>query len=398
MKNNVFKFCSVLLLTIMINACHAQMEVDDNFDFAQKQTSFMLTELKDYLYNPRTINDDGSLKSVTYKDWTCGFFPGCLWYIYEYTGNESWKKEAEKYTEYVFPAQYDSSTHDVGFKVYCSAGNGYRLTHNENYKKVLLQSAASLCSRFNPKVGCIRSWDHHKEQWQFPVIIDNMMNLELLFWAAKESGDSSYYNIAVSHADKTMENHYRPDYSCYHVVGYDTTTGEAINHNTHQGYADESAWTRGQAWGLYGFTVCYRETNDNKYLNQAEHIAEYILDHKNYPDDSVVYWDFDAPDIKNQERDASAAAVMCSALYELSTYLPEKQVKYKAAADKILNSLSSRKYRAEVGENDGFLLMHSVGSKPGNSEIDVPLIYADYYFLEANLRKMNLDKGAQENK
>ena len=370
----------------------AQQIIDSNFKFAQEQYLRMIKANENAEENPRSINEDGTLKSVKHKDWTSGFFPGALWYLYEYTNDNKWKEAAEKFSNYVVDSQYDSTTHDVGFKMYCSYGNGYRLTNDKNYKKILLQSAKTLSTRFNPIVGCLRSWDHHEHLWQYPVIIDNMMNLELLFWATKESGDSSFYKIAVAHANTTMKNHFREDYSSYHVINYDTTTGEEIGRNTHQGYADESAWARGQAWGLYGYTMCYRETNDKKYLKQAEHIAEYMLNHKNFPKDMIMYWDFDAPNIPDEERDASAAAVMSSALYELSNYLPEKQAKYKTAADKILESLSSPDYRAEVGTNDDFLLMHSVGSKPGNSEIDVPLIYADYYFLEANLRKMEIEK------
>jgi hypothetical protein len=272
----------------------------------------------------------------------------------------------------------------MGFKMYCSYGTGYRVTSDPAYKEVLIQSAKTLSTRFNPVVGCIRSWDHHKEQWGFPVIIDNMMNLELLFAATRFSGDSSFYKIAVSHANTTMANHFRSDYSSYHVVDYDTATGKVVKKNTHQGYADESAWSRGQAWGLYGYTMCYRETGDPVYLQQAEHIAAFILHHPNLPKDKVPYWDFNAPDIPNEPRDASAAAVMASALYELSRYSSHKK-EYLTVANTILQSLTAN-YRSAIGGNKGFLLLHSTGSKPSNSEVDVPLNYADYYYLEALLR------------
>jgi len=276
--------------------------------------------------------------------------------------------------------------------MFCSFGNGFRLTHDENFKETLLQSARTLITRFNPKIGCTRSWDHHRDVWQFPVIIDNMMNLELLFWATKVSGDSTFYQIGVTHAHTTLKNHFRKDNSSWHVVNYDTTTGKVINKQTHQGYSHDSAWARGQAWGLYGYTMCYRETKDKRFLIQAQKIADFILNHKNLPEDMIPYWDFDAPNIPDEERDASAGAIICSALYELSTHSGDNGSKYKQAADKILRSLSSAKYRALVGENGNFLLKHSVGSKPGNSEIDVPLIYADYNFLEANLRKLRIEK------
>ncbi len=283
----------------------------------------------------------------------------------------------------------NGSSHDIGFKIYCSYGNGYKLTGNPNYKNVIIQSAKTLCTRYNPTVGCIRSWDHHEDKWQFPVIIDNMMNLELLFEAAKISGDSSFQKIAVSHANTTMKNHFRKDFSTWHVVNYDTTTGKVISKETHQGFSDSSCWARGESWALYGYTMCYRYTRDKKYLNQAENIARYILTNKNLPEDMIPFWDYNAPNIPNEKRDASAAAIMCSAFYELSKYSFSDGKKYKAAADKILETLSSPKYISEAGNNH-FILKHSVGSKPGNFEIDVPLIYADYYFLEANLRRAKI--------
>ncbi|MDR1938447.1 MAG: glycoside hydrolase family 88 protein, partial [Tannerellaceae bacterium] len=252
--------------------------------------------------------------------------------------------------------------------------------------------AESLASRFNPVIGCIKSWDHNTNKWQFPVIIDNMMNLEFLFWASRESGDSKYRDICISHADKTITNHFRPDYSSYHVVSYDTITGQVEKKNTHQGYADESAWARGQAWGLYGFVVMYRETQDVKYLEQAKNIAGFILNHPNLPADKIPFWDFNAPDIPNAKRDASAGAIICSALVELSGYVDEDLSKsYLQVAETQIRTLSSPEYFAEKGTNANFILKHSVGHLPGNSEIDVPLTYADYYYIEAMLRFASLE-------
>ena len=328
---------------------------------------------------------------VPSKDWTSGFFPGELWFLYEYSGKDEWKDEAEKFTANIEKEKYNGGTHDMGFKIYNSFGNGYRLTKDAHYKEVIIQSAKTLSTRFNPKVGCIRSWDHHAQQWAFPVIIDNMINLELLFEATKLTGDSSFYKIAVSHANTTMKNHYRSDYSSYHVVDYDTATGKVIKKNTAQGYSDESAWARGQAWGLYGFTMCYRETKNKVYLQQADHIAHFILNNPHLPDDLVPYWDFDAPGIPNEPRDASAAAIMASALYELSTYSNNGKY-YRKTADKIIANLT-RYYRSPLDENKGFILLHSTGSKPADSEVDVPIIYADYYYLEALLRKKKLEDG-----
>ena len=247
-----------------------------------------------------------------------------------------------------------------------------------------------MASRFNPVVGCIRSWDHNGDKWQYPVIIDNMMNLEFLFWATKVSGDSTFYKIAVTHADNTMKNHFRKDYSSYHVIDYDTITGNVRNKHTHQGYAHESAWARGQAWGLYGYTMCYRETGDRRYLNQAEQIASFIFNHPNLPSDLIPYWDYNDPEIPTSPRDVSAAAITASALYELSTY-SDKGGQYRKWADTILKNLTES-YRVPLNQMHGFLLRSSTGHKPAGTEIDVPIIYADYYFLEALLRKKNLEE------
>jgi hypothetical protein len=275
---------------------------------------------------------------------------------------------------------------------------------------VIIQGARTLSTRFNAKIGCIRSWDHHRNLWGFPVIIDNMMNLELLFEATRLTGDSSFYRVAVSHANTTIKHHYRSDYSSYHVVDYDTLTGKPVKKMTWQGYSDESAWSRGQAWGLYSYTMCYRETGDKTYLQQAEGIAGFILHHPHLPADKVPYWDFNAPGIPQRgnpqpgiplqpgtdtpitgtlvidtvPRDASAAAVIASGLYELSRFSRNGN-EYRAAADKIMESLTN-KYRSPLGENRGFILSHSTGSRPSNSEVDGPLNYADYYYLEALLR------------
>ena len=285
--------------------------------------------------------------------------------------------------------------HDVGFMIGCSYLNGYRMADKKEYKDVIIEAAKSLSTRFRPNAGVIQSWDADKgwqgtRGWKCPVIIDNMMNLELLFEATALSGDSTFYNIAVKHADTTMAHHFRPDNSCYHVVDYDPETGEVRKRQTAQGYADESAWARGQAWALYGYTTCYRYTKDKKYLDQAQKVYNFIFNNKNLPEDLVPYWDYDAPNIPNEPRDASAAACTASALYELDGYLPGNH--YKETADKIMESLGSPAYRAEVGTNGNFILMHSVGSIPHGQEIDVPLNYADYYFLEGLMRKRDLEK------
>ncbi len=357
---------------------------------AVQQTKLMLQELtkanegRSEPFTPRTL-EKGELKLVPSRDWTSGFFPGELWYLYELTGDKKWRDEAQYYTAPIEKEKLNGGTHDMGFKVFCSVGNGFRLTGNTHYRNVIIEAAKTLITRFNPKAGVIRSWDHNRQTWDYPVIIDNMMNLELLFEATKLTGDSSYWQIAVSHANTTLKNHFRADYSSYHVVDYDTATGAVKKKNTHQGYAHESAWARGQAWAVYGYTMCYRYTRDTRYLKQAENVAKYRLQHPRMPAGLVPYWDYDAPQIPQEERDASAAAVLASALYELSKYSKEKQ-SFHQYANRIMTSLTNS-YRAPAGTNKGFILLHSTGSKPAKSEVDVPLSYADYYYLEALLRK-----------
>lgn len=364
------------------------------FSDAEKQTELMIEEiLKAKSSNadrvsPRTLDSAGNLKLVASRDWTSGFFPGVLWFLFEFTGNKEWKQQAEHFTANIEREKTNGGTHDMGFKIYCSFGTGFRLTKNQRYKDVIIQSARTLSTRFRPITGTMRSWDHSTDKWAYPVIIDNMMNLELLFAATQLTGDSSFYKIAVAHANTTMKNHYRADNSSYHVVEYDTLTGKVVKKNTHQGYSHESAWARGQVWGLYGYTMCYRFTKDKKYLEQAEKIAAFVLDHPNMPKDLIPYWDFNAPNIPNEERDVSAAAILASGLYELSTYSKNGKL-YRSKADKIIESLTNN-YRSPIGENKGFILLHSTGSRPSNSEVDVPLTYADYYYLEALLRAKKL--------
>ncbi len=335
---------------------------------------------------PKSI-DKGKLETSDYSWWCSGFFPGELWYLYENNPTDSLKKYAQMYTARVEEAQHITYSHDLGFMLYCSFGNGLRLTANPAYRDVLLTGARSLATRYNPKVGLIRSWDFNKDKWQYPVIIDNMMNLEFFTWATRQTGDERFREMALSHADKTLAHHFRPDYSCYHVVSYDTLTAQPHLKQTHQGAADSSAWARGQAWALYGYTMMYRETGVAAYLDQARHVARYLMEHPRMPADKIPYWDFDAPDIPDAPRDASAAAVMASALIELSQMnAGDFGQQCLAFAQAQIRSLSSPDYLAKVGDNCHFALMHSTGNFPGNGEVDVPLSYADYYYVEALLR------------
>lgn len=335
---------------------------------------------------PKTYDAKTDQLETSGSGWWCsGFYPGTLLNLYQQTKDETLYKEALRMLDLLETEKNNRNTHDLGFMMYCSFGNANRIRPGSKYEDILLTSARSLCTRFNSKVGCIKSWDSSPSD--FVVIIDNMMNLELLFWATKHTGDSCFYKIAVTHANTTMKNHFRPDYSSYHVVNYDPVTGAIQQKKTAQGAADESAWARGQAWGLYGFTVMYRETKDKKYLDQANHIARFLIDHPNLPPDKIPYWDFNAQGIPNELRDASAAAIMSSALLELSRYAEDEWAsKYFNVAEAIIRNLSSEKYKAMAGTNGGFILKHGVGHMPNKTEIDVPLTYADYYFIEAMIR------------
>lgn len=396
----------ILLITGLL-ACTAERKentfIRDNFSYAEQQLELMLkdTEQQKALTFPRTINAEGKMVATNMYDWTPGFFPGSLWYAYEYTKDKQLEQQAITWTEKLEPLKDFTGHHDLGFMLYCSYGNAYRLTGNTAYRDILVQGAKSLSTRFNEITGSIKSWNsfkswHGDSTYYFPVIIDNMMNLELLFFASKATGDTSFRHIAVSHAEQTMKNQIRPDYSSYHVVCYDTITGKVETRETAQGYADNSTWARGHAWGIYGFTMVYRETKDPRFLQTAEGMADWYLDHKNLPEDKVPYWDFNAQEpgytpgvnsnagkVTGQFRDASAAAITASALFELSGFAKGKEEKYRKAAIHILHSLAGPAYRAPIGTNGNFMLMHSVGSIAHGFEIDVPLVYADYYFMEA---------------
>ncbi|HTN00146.1 MAG TPA: glycoside hydrolase family 88 protein [Pedobacter sp.] len=385
MKKIILPF--ILLLSITTSALAQKkpvINIDQAFDVAAKQYTNMLASHPDITKFPQSTKKDGTPDNRNSAWWCSGFFGGSLWYLFEYTGDTKWKTAADKWTKAVEKEKYNTSTHDLGFMLYCPFGNGYRLTKNEAYIEPMLTGAKSLATRFDPKYGLIKSWDKHAD-CEYPVIIDNMMNLEFLFWAAKQSKDKRLYDIAVTHADNTLMHHFRPDFSSYHVVCYLPGT-KVFRKKTHQGAADSSAWARGQAWALYGYTMMFRETKNQKYLQQAEGIAKFIINHPNLPEDKIPYWDFNAPNLPNEERDASAGAIFASALLELSTYSKKNKAVYFNTAEKMLASLASPAYTAKVNENNNFILKHSVGHKPGNSEINTPIVYADYYYLEALLR------------
>lgn len=401
---------AALLITGMSVQCTDKRDIiEENIENAKAQLDYLIkaSEANDTLRIPSTFRN-GEIDFVPTDDWVSGFFAGTLWYMYELTGEEYYAEQAQKHTEILHDIQFLKWHHDVGFMVYDSYGNGLRLKNIEGYDTVLVNTAKSLATRFRPNAGIIQSWNvdrgwQSERGWKCPVIIDNMMNLELFFKVSEMTGDPVYKEIAMSHADKTLANHYRDDFSTYHVVDYDDETGEIRRKCTAQGIADESRWARGQAWSIYGFTVAYRFTGEERYLQRAKDVANYLLvEEDNMPEDLVPYWDYDVKEFGKEMgeeylakygeiRDVSSAAIVASALYEL--HWMTKDDFYKQKADKMIESLSTPAYRAKVGENGGFILMHSVGSIPHGGNIDVPLNYADYYFLEALIRKGRIEKG-----
>lgn len=412
-----FKSMLMVGLGILATSCSSQKNlssvklgldkefVHSNLADAHKQIAYLAASINES--DMPTTYKDGKYVNWGSSWWCSGFYPGTVLYLYEYTKDEKLLSEAKRKLIYLEKEKNNKGTHDLGFMLYCSFGNALRLTGDSTaYKEVLSTGAASLATRFHDAPKTIRSWDGGKnwdgQPWTYPVIIDNMMNLEFLTEVSKMTGDKRYRDIAVQHANTTMVNHYRKDYSSYHVVDYNAENGGIISRKTAQGAFDESAWSRGQAWGLYGYTVMYRETSDKKYLEQARHIAKFYLNHHNLPQDLIPYWDMDQDKLTKESkyykqkdlRDVSAAAVTASALLELAQYTngSESQL-YISKAEQMLKSLSSKPYKADYKEAGGYILKHSVGSIPHKTEVDVPLTYADYYYVEALIRYDRLLRG-----
>lgn len=388
-------------LFVLFCSCssHSKFEVEPLLDYCGGQIEKSLNSLDDTTQMPRNIlfdKDERKWNCTSIYDWTSGFWPGILWYAYEYSHDAEIKKQAERYSSALYPVlDHKPGNHDLGFMMYCSLGNAYRLTGEQKYKKMLLRAADSLATLFDERVGTIHSWPGMRQQkgWPHNTIIDNMLNLELLFWAAKNGGDKRLYDIAFSHAEVTANNQFRDDYSTCHVVVYDTLSGKRISQLTHQGYADESLWARGQAWAIYGFTMCYRETGNVVFLDVAQKATDTYL--QRLPADYIPYWDFDAPGIPEEPRDASAAAVVASGLLELRSYIKDKKKagQYFDAAIKMLEALSSPAYLS--GEVNNAFLLHSTGHKPHGSEIDASIIYADYYYIEALIRLNRINNNCK---
>lgn len=393
---NYYRILLLCCIGIFFLGCQKEQsgldkKIDQTLNTAVSQYSYMATRLEDGRFPKTYHKETDELETSDSGWWTSGFYSGTMLYLDQILETDTFQAEIDRSLKHLKKEQFNTSTHDLGFMMYCSYGHANRLNPNPEYKKILMNSAKSLATRYNDTVKVIRSWD--SAPWNkggeddLVVIIDNMMNLELLFWATRHSGDSIYAQIAISHANTTMKHHYRDDYSSFHEVIYDENTGEVKQQITNQGYADSSSWARGQAWGLYGYVVMYRETKDEKYLEFAKNIAEFILNHPNLPKDKVPYWDFNAPDIPDALRDSSAGAIIASALLELSDYA---EGAYFTQAKAMLETLLSPEYIAEQGTNGGFLLKHGVGNMPNNTEIDTPLSYGDYYLVEAMMRYKNM--------
>lgn len=391
-----FSSLSVFACLLALTACQEKekaLDIDANLKYCSTQAQHTLISVPAASL-PRNVDQgDTTWRYVSPEDWTSGFWPGILWYLYESTGEPHWKIQAEKYTKLLLPlSQHPANNHDLGFQVFNSFGNAYRLTNNPEYKQVLIRTADSLACLYNPKVGTILSWPRMVAamNWPHNTIIDNMMNLELLFWASKNGGSGNCFDIALHHAETTMMSHFRKDYTSFHVVVYDTVSGKMTKGITHQGFADSSMWARGQAWAIYGFTMVYRETQDKRFLDFVQKVTDVYIEH--LPEDLIPYWDFNAPGIPNEPRDASAAAITASALLELSQYVdPENGARYRAIAIRSLEELSSDHYQSK-DVNSAFLL-HSTGNKPQGTEVDASIVYADYYYLEALLRlKKSVDQ------
>lgn len=385
--NIKLKTHTILLFTLSVFvSCKLQKTTFNSKENLESRYHKILGYKPDSLSFPRSFSIvKNEINKVPSKDWTSGFFAGNLWQLYELTNNSQYKELAQKWTAFIEKEKVNDKTHDMGFKVFCSFGQGLKHNpNNQSYKDIIVKSSQTLSTRFNDTVGSIRSWDFNKENWNFPVIIDNMMNLEMLFEATKISKDSSFHKIAVKHANTTLKNHFRQDYSCFHVLDYNPKTGDVRMKVTHQGFNDSSSWARGQGWAIYGFTMAYRYTQDKRYLNRAEATANFFLNHKNLPEDGIPYWDFNDPSIPNAPRDVSAATVVSSAFVEL--YLYTKNKKYLDYSKKIINTLETSAYILEPTFNAPFILKHSTGNWPKKDEIDEPIVYGDYYYLETLLR------------
>jgi len=368
-------FCFQLIASLDPNAILAFSQQQALATISQLNTLGPLGTL--YPSNSKTENGKDVWATTNAGAWTSGFLSGILWKLYNATNSSSLLALAQNTTEGLKEEQHNTGTHDVGFIMFTSFGNGYLITGNKSYHPIILTTADSLATRYNPIVGCIRSWNGP----HFQVIIDNMLNLELLWWSSLNGGNHTHFDMAASHADHMIRDCIKLDGSSYHLIDYDPDTGAVLSQtNTPQGYPD-GVWSRGEAWALYGFTMSYRYSKFTRFLDTANLIAKYLL--AQFPSDYVYHWDFKAPPSLPQ-RDSSAAAIAASAFLELSSYVPkETATQYYTAAENILTSLATSAYLANAQTSDATLLHGCIGYE---TPCDVSLIYGDYYFVEALFR------------
>lgn len=395
---NVLKLITiVIIILIFASACGTpekeQKDFDSNvmLDYCVVKVKEAINSQEEFDKYPRNIEKGETEWGTTnVRNWTSGFWPGILWYAYEHSKDEEIKQYAEKFTAPLIEiSETPARNHDIGFMINCSFGIGYRLIGSEDYKQTLLNAAETLATLFNPQIGSILSWPNKLKEFRHNTIIDNMMNLELLYWASKNGGSKKLYDIAVSHAEVTMKHIVREDNSTFHVASFDENTGEFLKAFTHQGYADNSMWARGQAWGIYGFAISARETDRKDFLETSINLAIHFLER--LPEDGIPYWDFDAPEIPNESKDASAAAIAACGMLEISNLVDDKEMKehFIHSAKSLIEKLSSKNY-VSGSKNQAFLL-HSTGHRPKNSEVDVSIVYADYYYIEALLRLQKIE-------
>ena len=403
LKTIFMKYVIVILLLIL-NSCTSSSDkselkglsaskVDELIEHAASQYKVLLQNAPDSSQYPFYLNEDGSIFFVEKKNWTSGYVPGVMWYLYANTQDQFWKNQAMRWCTSIESEKLATNKHDTGVMLYTSFGLGHKIGGVKEYKDILIEGADSLLVRYNEKIGLIKSWNSKglQNDWLFPVIIDGMIVLDLPFYAGKFSDNKEMIRKATSHATITMQNHFRDDGSAPHVVDYDPNTGKKRYFDTHQGYSKASSWARGQAWAIYGFPLAYRYTGDRSYLETAMRTADYVFTHENMPDDLIPFWDYLAPEIPDEPRDASAAAIMCAGLLEMCQYLnDEDKEKYLNYAQKIIISLSKPEYLCENGDCQGFILKHSVYNKPSGKGVDTPINFTDFYFLEALIRYKEL--------
>jgi unsaturated chondroitin disaccharide hydrolase len=352
------------------------------WDFAAQQLDRAAKSTATDRY-PRMTSSTGNWETTGPSAWTSGFFPGALWLMFERTGDPLWRTRAETWTSPIGGQRTRTDTHDLGFMFMSSYGNGYRQIPNEPYRRILAEAAGSLAKRYDPDVRCVRSWGSNNDTTKFEVIVDNLMNLELLLWGARNGGSSEWRSMAIDHGLRCgIQDLMRADGSTFHRAIYDPVTGDLKSRGTVQGACDACTWSRGQAWAVYGFTMLYDETGDARFLEAARKTADYFIGH--LPPDKVPYWDFSKSG--SEPRDSSAASIAASGLLELSRHETDATRKqtYLSAARDILASLSSLAYLAENTKYSS-ILMHGTRNKPAGS-YNTGLIFGDYYMLEAMLR------------